>query len=155
MHENLVKKIRQLCKEEGISVRRLERDNNFGNGLVAKWTRSSPNIEYLQRVAEYFNVTVDYLMESSDEKYAFPHNIIVESRTSQRIDKETYNENRKNVDINALIKHLLVLINDESRVITYNNRTLTSDELPLLKDILEKTSQEFIKLKFNREDSTE
>ena len=55
--------IRQKCKEDGISMYALERRLGFGNGTVASWATSSPSIDKLKRVADYFGVTVDELLK--------------------------------------------------------------------------------------------
>lgn len=54
--------ISRLCKERGISVARLERELGFGNGIIGKWANSSPTVEKLKKVADYFGVTVDSLL---------------------------------------------------------------------------------------------
>ena len=34
----------------------------FGNGTIVKWDKASPNSEKLSKVADYFHVSVDYLL---------------------------------------------------------------------------------------------
>lgn len=54
--------ITNLCKENGISIARLEKELGFGNSTIRGWTTSSPTVEKLKAVANYFNVTVDELL---------------------------------------------------------------------------------------------
>jgi len=58
----LIDNVRALCKEKGISLFALERELNIGNGTVAKWGKSSPRVETVKLVADYFGVTVDELV---------------------------------------------------------------------------------------------
>ena len=55
-------RIKKLCKENGISVNRLESDCGFGSGYVSKLGKSTPNSQKLQKIADYFGVSLDYLM---------------------------------------------------------------------------------------------
>lgn len=50
-----------LCKERGISISRLERDLGLGNATIRGWSKSSPRVDNLRLVADYFGVTVDSL----------------------------------------------------------------------------------------------
>lgn len=59
---NIYDRIKQLCEERHISVAELERTLGFSNGSLYKWTKTSPSAEKLKTVADYFNVTVDYLL---------------------------------------------------------------------------------------------
>lgn len=59
----MVEKIRSLCQEHGTSVWALERELGIGNGVIARWSRSSPRVETVKLVADYFGVTVDELLK--------------------------------------------------------------------------------------------
>lgn len=58
----IFKKISELCKEKGISVAKLERETGISNGTISRWGTSSPTVEKLEKVADYFGVTVDSLL---------------------------------------------------------------------------------------------
>lgn len=64
---NPYEKIKELSKKRGISVRELEKRLGFSNGYFSKWKSVSPNSEGLQKVADYFNVSVDYLLGREDD----------------------------------------------------------------------------------------
>lgn len=59
--------ITRLCKENNVSIARLERDTEIGNGTIGRWGTSSPTLENAKKVADYFNVSVDDLMKSVEE----------------------------------------------------------------------------------------
>lgn len=64
--ENLIlDNIQKLCKERGISVARLERELGFGNATIRGWGSSSPNVDNLKKVADFFGVTVDSLISDA------------------------------------------------------------------------------------------
>lgn len=64
----IYEQILALCKEKHISVARLERECGLGNATIRGWEKSSPTVEKLKRVADYFGVTVDSLIASKEEQ---------------------------------------------------------------------------------------
>ena len=62
----MLDKIKELCKENGMSVSQLEQSLGFCNKAIYKWDEQTPGIDRVKKVADYFGVTVDYLI--SDEK---------------------------------------------------------------------------------------
>lgn len=61
-------RLRELRKERGLTLRELEDVINTSNQNISNWEvgRSSPNIEYLIALADYFKVSIDYLVGRSD-----------------------------------------------------------------------------------------
>ena len=59
---NLKERIKALCKKNGITVNKLEKTLGFGTGYVAKLDNSVPNTAKIQLIADFFKVSVDYLM---------------------------------------------------------------------------------------------
>ena len=58
----LIKKIVSLCKQRNISIAQLEREIGLGNGTIGGWKKSSPTIDNVKKVAEFFCVTIDSLV---------------------------------------------------------------------------------------------
>lgn len=58
----LRERIKTLCKEKKISVNKLEIDCGFAKGYISKLDKSVPGSEKLQKIADYLNVSLDYLM---------------------------------------------------------------------------------------------
>lgn len=58
-NELLVKTIRELCQSKGIAISQLETDLEFGAGLISRWTKSSPSIDKIVDIANYFHVSLD------------------------------------------------------------------------------------------------
>ncbi len=55
-----------LCRKNKISIAKLERDTGLGNATVRGWARSSPTVDKLKAVADYFGVTVDELLREDE-----------------------------------------------------------------------------------------
>lgn len=62
----LKERIQQLCKQSGISMNQLEDQLGFGKGYISKLGKSTPNVTKIQKIAEFFGVSVDYLMTGED-----------------------------------------------------------------------------------------
>lgn len=65
---NLRGKIKVLAVQNKISVAELERTLGFGNGSISKWNKQSPSVEKLKQVADFFHVSVDYLLGREEVK---------------------------------------------------------------------------------------
>ena len=109
----LVSKIRDLCTEHGTTLVGLERSLGFSRGSITKWKASSPSSEKLKQVADYFNVSTDYLLDREDFitqripvgnildseilKKQFPNGIGL-IRKAERADKELTKEQIKKME---------------------------------------------------------
>ncbi len=58
----IVENIKRLCSERGMTLASLEREVGIGNGVIARWESGSPRVDTLQKVADYFGVTVDAIL---------------------------------------------------------------------------------------------
>lgn len=62
-------RIENLRKSQKISQGKLEAELGFSNGSISKWKKSMPTPDRLQKLAEYFGVTLEYLMTGEDTRY--------------------------------------------------------------------------------------
>ena len=62
-------RFKQLCEQRNISVYRACTDIGLNRSAVAKWKNGGkPNGTTAAKLAEYFEVTTDYLLGQSEEK---------------------------------------------------------------------------------------
>lgn len=66
---NTYERIKELCASRGISVRNLEEVLGFSYGAISKWAKSDPGYAKIKKVADYFNVTVEYLQTGEIPQY--------------------------------------------------------------------------------------
>lgn len=64
--ETIFDRIQKLCKIRNITIAALERECGLGNATIKKWGISTPSGDKLAKVADYFNVTTDYLLGRVD-----------------------------------------------------------------------------------------
>ncbi|MBC1642290.1 helix-turn-helix transcriptional regulator [Listeria welshimeri] len=69
----IVERIKKLSNSKKITIAELERQLKIPNGTIRRWDKSTPGIDKIQKVADYFNVSVDYLLgrDSDGEFDAF------------------------------------------------------------------------------------
>lgn len=60
-------RIQLLLETKGISQSELEKTLGFGKGTMTKWKgTTAPSADKLLKIAEYFDVTLDYLMTGNE-----------------------------------------------------------------------------------------
>ena len=78
--------INQLCKKNGISITKLCEMITNSSGNLATWKKDYMRSDYLQKIAEYFNVSTDYLLGRTSEPNITATNI--ENRSYSKEDEE-------------------------------------------------------------------
>lgn len=53
--------IKDLCRKKGVSMKKAEADLGVAGGYLSKINKSSPSAEILRKMADYFEVSTDYL----------------------------------------------------------------------------------------------
>ena len=64
---SLKTRIKNLANEQGMGLTALEAKLGFGNGTITKWDKTTPNADKLNAVAQYFGVSMDYLLNGVDQ----------------------------------------------------------------------------------------
>ncbi|MFS9092448.1 helix-turn-helix transcriptional regulator [Streptococcus timonensis] len=54
--------VKDLCEKQGISLNTLEEKLELGKNSLYGLKRNQPSAERLQQIADYFNVSTDYLL---------------------------------------------------------------------------------------------
>ena len=59
-------KIKELADKQGISLNKLEEKLGFSRNTIYNMKKSTPNVERVSMIADYFNVSTDYLLGRTD-----------------------------------------------------------------------------------------
>lgn len=118
--------VKELCKKQGISINTLEERVGFSRNSLYSWRNSSPKPEKLNVIADYFNVSTDYLLGRTKIPYVATSENAVTS-TNNKIEeqalvmfrKETANmtdmeKERFNNALSGLMQTARSLIEDDS-----------------------------------------
>lgn len=63
-----LERVKELCKSRGITVKRLEEKLEIPNNTIYQWKRITPSLDKIQKVADFFGVSIDYLLGRTDQK---------------------------------------------------------------------------------------
>lgn len=60
----IYKNVKRLCEENGTNIFNLEKACGLANGTIGKWEHrvSTPRVDTLKKIADYFGVSVDDLL---------------------------------------------------------------------------------------------
>lgn len=115
-------RIQQLLEAKGISQSELEKVLGFGKGTISKWKgTTAPSADKLLKIAEYFGVTLDYLMTGR-----------VDQKDSDNLTARDKRDIAKDLD-NIMEK----LTAKEAGPASYDGEELDSEAAELFRDELE------------------
>lgn len=64
----LLDKVDALIKEHSMTRAELERKTGISPGSIRNWNKSMPSVDKIQKVADYFDVSTDYLLGRTDKR---------------------------------------------------------------------------------------
>lgn len=68
---SIVENIKTLCKQQGTSIPKLEEELNFGNGAIYKWDTNAPGLDKVQKAAQRFGVSIEFLIQGHEHREPF------------------------------------------------------------------------------------
>lgn len=107
---SLFDKIKELCRKQGISLNQLEEKLGYGRNSLYSLKNKKPSAERLQLIADYFNVSTDYLLGRTD---------------NPRIAKD--NDNSMTIDLKK----------DAEETFFFDGHELNDEDIDLITSILE------------------
>lgn len=60
-------RVKQLCKEKGVSMNAAESEMGLAKGYISKLDNSNPNQKTLQKMSDYFGVSVEFLISGKED----------------------------------------------------------------------------------------
>ena len=147
MNEILLERLKELRDENDISQRQLLSNLNLSPSTISKWKTSTPKHDTLQAVADYFNVSTDYL--TGRTKYRNKEHML------QAFDlkyKPDMNDTEIPVDYCVQTDEGIILIETKStapKYIDYETRRIaeyiqTNEKMKeMLSHIMDMTSEQF------------
>lgn len=109
-----LEKIKELAKKRGISLAKLEESLGYSTNYFYTLKTKTPNSDRLQEIADYFNVSTDYLLGRTDNP------AIANS-------KEQFYFEGKEVDVEELA----------STAMRFNGKPLSDEDKKAIQNIIE------------------
>ena len=109
----IVYRIKVLCLEKEMSIGDLEEKLGFSKGSIYKWEKNSPSFDKIIKVAEFFDVSIDYLAGFNETYGSLTARS--GSRTNQKDTNtnETVSQEQLDEVLKKISKHLSNLSLDE------------------------------------------
>jgi len=108
-------RIKMLCKQKGVTVTGTEKELNFARGSLCKVETNKPSMEKVKKLAEFFEVSVEYLISDNDE------------------EKQTELTSKDERDIAKDMDNLLKkLRNKENGPVSYEGENIPEEDIDLL-----------------------
>ena len=114
----LYENVREAAKEKGYSINRLEKELGFARSYIGKFKTITPSIDKIQKIADFLDVTTDYLM-SGDK---------AENNLTARDNRDIAK------DLDSIMAKLS---NKEDGPVSYNGENLSDESMDLFKGELE------------------
>lgn len=69
---SIYERLKELAHDKNITIAEIERKTSISNGTIGKFVKQNPSLETLNKLAEFFNVSLDYLVgreEATPKKF--------------------------------------------------------------------------------------
>ena len=101
-------RIKLLCKEKKISINKLEKELDLSRGSLCKIDTNTPSANRLEIIADYFGVSVDFLMGRDEESEISQVQLYIPNKRAAEIAEtfEQLNDHNKQI-VEVLIRQLL------------------------------------------------
>lgn len=85
-----MEKLRELRKEKGISLKELGAEMGVAESTMSLYEngKRQPDYETLLKLAEYFGVSVDYLLRGNDNFDRLPEELVILNRNAKKMSPE-------------------------------------------------------------------
>ena len=100
---NIFLRVKELCDEHGISVPELERRCGIGTKTISKWKVSSPSVDKLERIADYFGISVDSIIGRNDHANDEDINSLLSDPSRRALLKSTAKLSKADIEFVARI----------------------------------------------------
>ena len=124
----LFERIKKLSEERGKTIKDVAIELGFGENYFYRWKKQSPSSAYLDQVANYFNVSTDYLLGRTDYK-----NLEMDVKRYENFDKLS------NQDVAKELNFLLEQLGSENYGLLFDGNQIDEETRELLISSLKNT----------------
>lgn len=123
----LYERIQKLSKENHKSLSQVAIDLGMSDNAIYKWKSQTPNLISLNKVADYFGVSVDYLLGRTDYRTLPSDKRMADDATNYKIFREKSNE-----DISEVLDFVLDQLSSENPALMFDGHELDEETKELL-----------------------
>ena len=100
----IVNSIKKLCKDKNITVSQLEKKIGLSQGLVSKWINTTPSLDKIVDIADYFHVSLDEVVGYKQDDIFL--NILHDLTNNRKIKWAIIDMNTKGKVVNPAIHEI-------------------------------------------------
>lgn len=108
---SILSNISELCDNQHITIYKLEKLTGISQGTIKKWDNASPTCKAIELVANYFDVSVDYLLGRTENMISHKE-VMLCSKSSVEIFRELEKYNLSDLQIAALRRIICSILTD-------------------------------------------
>ena len=75
MESALFSRLCAIAQERGLAISKIERECGLTNATIRRWATQNPSLDSVQRVAQYLNISLDYLAGNSEQAHPVCDNV--------------------------------------------------------------------------------
>lgn len=135
---DLTTRIKELCDSKKVTFAEVERSIGLSNGQIRRWDKVSPRTSTLEKVADYFQVSIDFLLSRTSIPNYHTLNEVAEQNnidypgSGEQIDKQSF-DHMMDYTIEQKLEALIhSLSSDEKVVFSINNAPLEEENKKIL-----------------------
>ena len=102
--------IKFLCKQKGITVKQMEETLDITRSSVCRWNNNPPTLNSITKVADYFEVSIDYIVgreqRVSDESIEINVEVAINDELRKKIGELLKLDSKKQAHVFELISLL-------------------------------------------------
>lgn len=91
----LFSRVKTLADERGENIKTVATKLGFSENAFYKWKTQSPKSDTIEKVADYFNVSTDYLLGRTDNKYIHTD---IETIAAHHVDEDWTEEELEEIE---------------------------------------------------------
>lgn len=114
--------IKILSRKKGLSINQLEKTLGLSKGSLCRIDTNRPSVDRLQKIADFFEVSLDYLMTGKEQ----PEKRVPELTTRDKRDIAK--------DLDRIMEEIA---NDTDGPLFYNDRPIPKNKIDLLRNAIE------------------
>lgn len=139
MTTNFGETVKQLRKQHNITQAQLAQALSVGRPTIAGYETKGkqPDYEKLIRLAQFFNVSVDYLLNNNAHEYSFKERVHRESTLESKIPyREKIESIEKNEDVYVMLTSMIQKLEEAPTSVKYNGQPLSKTSVITLKNTI-------------------
>lgn len=99
---NVFDRVKKLAESQKIPISELERKLGMGANSLYKWKNQQPTIDKIERVADFFNVSTDYLLGRDTSTLSGKDAIDFKDFMDNSVDMTFFGENMTEAEMQRL-----------------------------------------------------